>query len=117
MVLAASCAETAPEKGAASVSDEVRAVTFRSGACYGTCPVFECRIDRQGAAVFEGDNFTAVKGERDAPGGRETWDTDTGEQWLSYNTGCADARFRGVKDALAKARALLPVDELVGKGR
>ena len=45
------------------------------------------------------------------------WDTDTGEQRLSYNTGCADARFQEVKTALAEVRAMLPVDELVGKGR
>ena len=155
VVLGAGCAEMAPDKGAASLAGEVRAVTFRSGACYGPCPVFEYRIDREGAAVFEGENFTAVKGERDAPGGRETfqrilatlapvrpadgdlaidretcrriatdmitytvvWDTDTGEQRLSYNTGCADARFQEVKDALAEVRAMLPVDELVGKSR
>lgn len=155
VVFGTGCAETAPDKGAAYVPDQVRALTFRSGACYGTCPVFEYRIDRDGVAVFDGEKFTAVEGERDAPGDRETfqrilatlapvrpqegdltidrevcrriatdmitytvvWDTDTGDQRLSYNTGCADARFQDVKTALAEVRAMLPVGELVGKGR
>ena len=49
----------------------VQAVSFHSGPCYGTCPVFEYRINQDGAALFDGEKFTAVEGEQAAPGGRD----------------------------------------------
>jgi len=54
-----------------STENDVTAVRYDSGACFGTCPQFSYRIDHNGKATFDGRRFTAVEGSENAPGDRE----------------------------------------------
>jgi hypothetical protein len=42
----------------------VETITFRSGACFGRCPIYEVTVNSNGSATFTGINFTAVAGAR-----------------------------------------------------
>jgi hypothetical protein len=42
----------------------VETITYRTGACFGRCPIYEVTVNSNGSATFNGINFTAVRGER-----------------------------------------------------
>ncbi|WP_157933775.1 DUF6438 domain-containing protein [Alloalcanivorax mobilis] len=52
---------------------EPTAIRYQAGACFGTCPQFEYRIDADGNATFNGQRFTKITGEHPAPGDRATF--------------------------------------------
>jgi hypothetical protein len=39
-------------------------ISFHTGACFGTCPVFTVTVRSDGSGTFQGVNFTAVRGTR-----------------------------------------------------
>lgn len=46
-------------------------ITYSTGPCFGTCPVYSVTVRSDGTGVFTGERFTAVTGARDftlAPG-------------------------------------------------
>lgn len=42
----------------------ITAVTYETGACFGTCPIYRVTVTERGAGIFEGRRFTAVTGVR-----------------------------------------------------
>lgn len=46
-----------------------------------------------------------------------TWESAAGERVLTYDRGCHDPRYARLVDVLERARAMLPVDALVGGSR
>jgi hypothetical protein len=36
---------------------QIRAITFRTEACYGTCPIFELQLSRAGTAVYQAEEY------------------------------------------------------------
>lgn len=62
LALLAGCATTTT--GGMGPGDELSAISYRTQPCYGTCPVYEVRVDQAGAGVFTGVAHTAVTGER-----------------------------------------------------
>ncbi|MES2339518.1 MAG: DUF6438 domain-containing protein [Pseudomonadota bacterium] len=66
-------------------------ITYETGPCFGTCPVYAVTVNNLGApAVFDGKRFTAVTGRREVP--------------VSYR------QFAAFYDAVADARAAAPAD-------
>jgi hypothetical protein len=45
-------------------ADRPTAIWYSHAGCYGWCPRFEIRVSSDGRGVFEGHNYTAVKGKR-----------------------------------------------------
>jgi hypothetical protein len=43
---------------------EADAISFETGMCYGSCPVYKVTLRKDGSGTFEGKHFTAVTGER-----------------------------------------------------
>ena len=39
-------------------------ISYRTGPCFGACPVYSVTVDADGVGRFEGRDFTAVEGER-----------------------------------------------------
>jgi len=60
ILLASGCA-TVP---AAPVAIEADSISFETGPCFGTCPVYKVTVRPDGTGMFEGRRFTAVTGER-----------------------------------------------------
>ncbi|WP_157215734.1 DUF6438 domain-containing protein [Flavisphingomonas formosensis] len=56
--LLAGCASTGP----APVPAPIRAITYETGACFGTCPVYSVTVSSDGAGRFEGRRFTGATG-------------------------------------------------------
>ena len=64
-------------------------ITYETGPCFGTCPVYSVTVTNSGApAIFDGKRFTAVAGRREVP--------------------VADRQFAAFYDAIADARAADP---------
>jgi hypothetical protein len=42
----------------------VESITFETGACFGTCPVYQVTVRADGTGIFTGQRYTAVQGER-----------------------------------------------------
>ncbi len=40
-------------------------ISYQTGACFGTCPIYIVTVRSDGTGTFEGVNFTAVRGRRD----------------------------------------------------
>ncbi len=59
-VLIAGCAPV--EAGGSSGADN-SSISFETGACFGTCPVFSFTIDADGNGVFNGKRFVEKEGE------------------------------------------------------
>lgn len=60
-VLASGCA-TVPATGPVAVESD--AISYETGPCFGTCPVYKVTVSPDGAGTFEGRNFTAATGTR-----------------------------------------------------
>lgn len=66
LVLAAGCTPVefrAPAAGA-PVAIEGDSISYATGPCYGTCPVYTVTVRPDGTGTFEGVRFTAVTGAR-----------------------------------------------------
>ncbi|MFK3889112.1 DUF6438 domain-containing protein [Sphingomonas sp. NPDC079357] len=67
LVLAAGCTpvelRSLPAAGAA-VAIEGDSISYATGPCYGTCPVYTVTVRPDGTGTFEGERFTAVTGRR-----------------------------------------------------
>ena len=59
-LLTAGCM-TLPEGPIAIGSD---AISYEAGPCFGTCPMYKFTVRPDGTGLFQGRNFTAVRGER-----------------------------------------------------
>lgn len=56
LLMMASCATT-------KKMNNIEKVDFRTSPCFGTCPVFNMSIDKDGVAVFDAKRFNDVTGE------------------------------------------------------
>ena len=63
-ILLAAAALTAPA-AAQPARDAPKSITYRSGACFGRCPIYEVTVRSDGRATFNGINFTTVRGTRE----------------------------------------------------
>ena len=61
LVLALAGCATVPNGPIAIESD---AISYETGPCYGTCPVYKVTVRPDGSGTFEGTRFTAVTGMR-----------------------------------------------------
>jgi hypothetical protein len=43
----------------------IESITYRTGPCMGGCPIYSVTVRSDGTGVFEGVNFTTVRGSRD----------------------------------------------------
>ena len=59
--LAISCGSSKGSKGYKYAADDI--IEMTKGPCFGTCPVYEFRIDGLGNATFKGTNFVTKEGE------------------------------------------------------
>ena len=50
------------EAGRISTADEIDSVQFRTGYCFGSCPVFMIRFDKNGNAVYEAKTYNPKQG-------------------------------------------------------
>ena len=50
--------------GGAGATGGVQTISYRTGACFGTCSVYKVTVSSDGRGVFEGERFTAVTGRR-----------------------------------------------------
>ena len=66
LVLAAGCTpvELRSPAAGAPVAIEGDSVSYATGPCYGTCPVYKVTVRADGTGTFEGGRFTAVSGSR-----------------------------------------------------
>lgn len=48
----------------AQARSTVESITLETGACLGTCPVYQVTVSADGTGVFTGERYTAVQGER-----------------------------------------------------
>lgn len=62
-LMLAGCAATQAETGRPQPI-EGESITYETGPCYGTCPVYRVTVNADGSGTFEGRRFTAVTGER-----------------------------------------------------
>jgi hypothetical protein len=68
LVLAAGCTPVelrSPPAAGAPMAIEGDSISYATGPCYGTCPVYRVTIRPDGTGTFEGERFTAVTGSRD----------------------------------------------------
>jgi hypothetical protein len=63
-ILLAAAAPAAPA-AAQPARNAPESITYRSGACFGRCPIYEVTVRSDGHATFNGINFTTVRGTRD----------------------------------------------------
>ena len=68
LVLATSCSLFNHKHDQAEAKEEqvAKSIQFRSGACFGQCPVFTCTLNNDGTATFTGKNFVDFEGEHTA---------------------------------------------------
>lgn len=67
LLLAAGCTPVelrAPPAAGAPVAIEGDSISYTTGPCYGTCPVYTVTIRPDGTGTFAGERFTAVTGTR-----------------------------------------------------
>ncbi|MFT5337258.1 MAG: hypothetical protein ACI9YL_001260 [Luteibaculaceae bacterium] len=43
--------------------EAVQTIQYKSGACFGSCPIFECTITTDGLSTFSGRNFVDFEGD------------------------------------------------------
>lgn len=60
VLLAGGCATVPP----GPIAIESDAISYETGPCFGTCPVYKVTVSRDGRGTFEGRHHTAVTGER-----------------------------------------------------
>ena len=48
----------------AAAKPRVETISYETGPCFGTCPVYKVTVSSDGRGVFEGQRFTAVTGTR-----------------------------------------------------
>jgi len=53
-----------PACASAPVGTPVQTISFETGPCFGTCPVYRFSVNSDGSGVFEGIRFTAFTGSR-----------------------------------------------------
>jgi len=66
LVLAAGCTpvELRSPPAGAPVAIEGDSISYATGPCFGTCPVYTVTVHADGSGTFEGQRFTAVTGSR-----------------------------------------------------
>ena len=57
----AGCART--ERPGGPLPIEGDSITYRTGACFGACPIYAVTVRPDGSGVFTGERFTAASGE------------------------------------------------------
>ncbi len=66
MLAAAGCTRGAAGPAAGvPVAIEGDSISYATGPCYGTCPVYKVTVRPDGTGTFEGERFTAVTGTRE----------------------------------------------------
>ena len=63
LAAAAFAAPAAAKPGRSVAAPE--SITYRTGPCMGGCPIYSVTVRSDGRAMFEGINFTTVRGRRD----------------------------------------------------
>ena len=63
-LLLASCAPAREPASATPVARVPESITYETGPCFGTCPVYRVSVGSDGAGTFTGVRFTAVTGDR-----------------------------------------------------
>ena len=61
---AAACTQT-PQPQAPGAAGAPESITYETGACFGTCPVYSVTVRSDGTGTFHGERFTQVTGTRD----------------------------------------------------
>ncbi len=66
LVLAAGCTpvELRSPAAGAPVAIEGDSISYATGPCHGTCPIYKVTVRPDGSGTFEGERFTAVTGSR-----------------------------------------------------
>jgi hypothetical protein len=49
---------------AAAADSQLRSISYQTGPCLGSCPVYRVTVNADGSGLFEGRRFTAVAGAR-----------------------------------------------------
>jgi len=64
IALALAAALTLPAAASPRPSTPVQTITYETGPCFGTCPVYRVTVNSNGSGTFEGRRFTTVTGSR-----------------------------------------------------
>ena len=69
----AGCTTTTDADGGDTADEELESIAFSTGACFGSCPVFEVEVAATGPDAYRGERFVAVKGERSFTASAAEW--------------------------------------------